>query len=253
MKKQHFFIVGGQRCGSTLMYHLLNQHPQICMAQPVRPEPKFFLPQWKPQDVERDELLDIYYKKHFQHLKDELILGDKSVSYCEVPGMAELFKSIFPEAKIIFLFRDPVERAISNFHFSRNNNTEPRSLEEVFIQKKPNPPFSSKISVSPFNYLGRGVYLEFYNRFVQVFGKAAIQVIVHEELLKNPQPMMQESFRLLGANEDFSIDFPTDKVNSEPRSIEKDEAEVRAFLKTYYQTFNEELANELSLDLSSWA
>ena len=37
------FIVGVQRCGTTFLYHLLDQHPQITMARPVRPEPKVFL------------------------------------------------------------------------------------------------------------------------------------------------------------------------------------------------------------------
>ena len=37
------FIVGVQRCGTTYLYHLLNDHPEIVMASPVRPEPKVFL------------------------------------------------------------------------------------------------------------------------------------------------------------------------------------------------------------------
>ena len=40
---EHFFIIGAQRSGTTYLYHLLDEHPEICMARPLRPEPKFFL------------------------------------------------------------------------------------------------------------------------------------------------------------------------------------------------------------------
>jgi hypothetical protein len=44
-----FFIVGAQRSGTTYLWHALNHHPEICMASPVRPEPKFFMQEelWK--------------------------------------------------------------------------------------------------------------------------------------------------------------------------------------------------------------
>src|SRR5262245_35557105 len=38
-----FLIAGAPRSGTTWLYHLLDRHPQIYMARPVRPEPKFFL------------------------------------------------------------------------------------------------------------------------------------------------------------------------------------------------------------------
>jgi len=42
--KEHFFVVGAQRSGTTYLYNVLDEHPQIFMAKPVRPEPKFFFP-----------------------------------------------------------------------------------------------------------------------------------------------------------------------------------------------------------------
>ena len=40
---RHFFIAGAQRSGTTYLYRLLDEHPEIEMAKPERPEPKFFL------------------------------------------------------------------------------------------------------------------------------------------------------------------------------------------------------------------
>jgi hypothetical protein len=39
----HFVIPGAQRSGTTLLWRLLDQHPEIQMARPLRPEPKYFL------------------------------------------------------------------------------------------------------------------------------------------------------------------------------------------------------------------
>ena len=42
-----FFIVGGQRCGTTYLYNLLEKHPSICLAKPSFPHPKYFINQDK--------------------------------------------------------------------------------------------------------------------------------------------------------------------------------------------------------------
>src|SRR5699024_6997393 len=40
---EQFFIVGAQRSGTTWLYKMLDQHPEVAMAKPMRPEPKYFL------------------------------------------------------------------------------------------------------------------------------------------------------------------------------------------------------------------
>ena len=54
----HFFIVGAQRCGTTYLYNLLDEHPEIEMAKPVKPEPKFFM-----KDDLFEKGLDFYKEK----------------------------------------------------------------------------------------------------------------------------------------------------------------------------------------------
>ncbi len=81
---RHLLVVGGQRCGTTYLHGLLDEHPEIAMARPARPEPKVFL---------SDELsgrgLEWYRSTYFAHATDEKVLGEKSTSYLEDPLAAD--------------------------------------------------------------------------------------------------------------------------------------------------------------------
>ena len=73
-----FAIAGGQRCGTTSLYHLLDLHPDIFLAKPVHPEPKFFLRDPAPG---RDRAW--YIERWFSDASDAKAAGEKSTSYME--------------------------------------------------------------------------------------------------------------------------------------------------------------------------
>ncbi len=124
---ERFFIVGGQRCGTTYLYHLLAGHPEIEMAVPVRPEPKFFL-----DDALYEKGLDHYERTFFAGKPGSKIKGEKSTSYLEYEKVAARISSAFPDASILVVVRNPVERAMSHWRFSTQNGVESVSMEEAF-------------------------------------------------------------------------------------------------------------------------
>jgi hypothetical protein len=162
----HFFIAGAQRSATTYLYHLLAEHPEIEMAQPVRPEPKFFLV---------DELFEhglAYYRERFFPGKPGARLrGEKSTSYMESEIAAQRIARCFPESHILFLLRDPIERAISNYWFSVNNGLESLPLEEAFRREEERwqQYDRSRVSVSPYAYLRRGRYIDFIEVYERYF------------------------------------------------------------------------------------
>ena len=180
--KNHFFIVGAQRSGTTYLYDMLDQHPEICMAKPVRPEPKYFI------GKNRDEIdYTEYFHKFFTLKREYKIYGEKSTAYYERDESARLISSFFPSAKIIFLLRDPVQRALSNYYFSVQNSLEKRSLEEVFLGNNAQlPPKPDNVSVNPYDYLGRGEYSKFIELYRKYFPATQIKTIIFEELISNP-------------------------------------------------------------------
>src|SRR5271165_1590244 len=101
-----FIIAGAPRSSTTWLYVLAQRHPQLAMAEPMTPEPKFFLV---------DELwrcgLAYYSANWFDPLPAGRVLGEKSTNYLESAEAAERIYRALPWVKLVFLLRNPVDRA----------------------------------------------------------------------------------------------------------------------------------------------
>ena len=146
----HVLVVGAQRCGTTYLYRVLDEHPEIAMAKPARPEPKFFL------DAEKCRKgLAWYEATYFAGAEDLPVHGEKSTSYIESPEAAERAAAMIPDAHALVMLRDPIDHAISNWRFSTESGLENRPLEQALTEnlERPQPWDRSRFSVSPFAYL----------------------------------------------------------------------------------------------------
>jgi len=70
-----FLIAGAPRSGTTWLYHLLDRHPEVYMAKPVRPEPKFFL-------------VDELYERGLQHYIDTWFAGSDAHASADIHPQA---------------------------------------------------------------------------------------------------------------------------------------------------------------------
>ena len=194
-----FFIAGAQRCGTTYLHHLLAQHPHIDMAEPVRPEPKFFL---------KDELyakgLDYYQKTYFANATGAPVRGEKSTSYIEYEKVAARIAQCLPSARILFILRNPIERAISNYRFSTMHGLETLSLEDAFWQESERSANfdAAKVSVSPFAYLQRGRYMDYIERYLPYFPRNQIMVLLFEQIRASARPLASV-YEFLGVDTKF--------------------------------------------------
>ena len=82
------------------------------MARPVRPEPKYFI------NNKTDRYIN-YLKVVFPTDLKTSYLGEKSTSYYEIPHVAARIKNCVPNPKMLFIMRNPVQRALSNYQFSK--------------------------------------------------------------------------------------------------------------------------------------
>src|SRR5262245_37213050 len=114
----HFVIIGAQRCGTTYLTRLLDEHPDVEMAKPFRPEPKFFL-----DDGAFGRGLDHYDARFFTDDRAR-VRGEKSTSYIESELAIERIASLLPDAQVVVVVRDPVSRAVSNHRFSTEHGVE---------------------------------------------------------------------------------------------------------------------------------
>jgi len=250
---RHFIIPGAQRSATTFLTTILSAHPKVSMATPLRPEPKFFM------KVDTASLnYKNYLKYHFsERLKTAEVLGEKSTSYIERPDTAERIKVLLPEAKLIFLFRNPITRAISNYHFSYMNGYETGDIDtallrEIHTPKAVTQSSTSGTSVSPQDYLQRGRYINFLTPFLDHFSRENMLFVLTENLISIPKTT-NDIFSFLDLD---SMEIRPQKrmpINqSKKRTNSKINANTLKVLKDYFETPNQDLANTLNINITPW-
>lgn len=126
-----FFIIGAAKSGTTSLHRYLDQHPQIQMS--LRKEPNFFSGADNGIPYTFGRIGDLEeYEKLFD--PSAAVRGESSPSYADYPrrqGVPERIKELVPEAKLIYLVRDPIERTVSHYHHRVANGGERRPLREA--------------------------------------------------------------------------------------------------------------------------
>lgn len=254
MTERHFFVAGAQRSGTTYALRLLDAHPEIEMARPFRPEPKVFL---------RDDgaLFDAerYRATYFAGPKaaHATRLGEKSTSYVESEDAARRIHAAFPQADIVFLLRDPVERAISNVRFSQANGREPEPLVSALLREieRPNEVVDARqagTSMSPQAYLARGLYAELLRPYTKLFGRGRLKIFLTENLVGSPAGAAA-LYASLSVDPHFVPPMLGQRVNASEDGGDGDiPPELRVRLQAHFAPHNERLAEAFGLDLAAW-
>ncbi|NNC95701.1 MAG: sulfotransferase [Chitinophagales bacterium] len=243
----HFFIIGAQRSGTTYLYQILDEHPQIQMARPARPEPKYFL----EYNALRNGY-DHYFEKYFEEDENTQWFGEKSTSYYEYIDAGKRIEAFFERPKILMILRDPVDRAISNYYFSLKHNVDKRSPQEVFIEKKAfQLEHPERFSTDPLAYLDRGEYIRFIKPYADLFPAQDLKILFFEELIDN-EAQIQNLYRWFNVNPEFKSSLLSEKVNALEGEYPPIDEYVTEALKRHYKPFNDELRKYLNQELSFW-
>jgi hypothetical protein len=212
MTLPNFFIIGAAKCGTTALYHYLNQHPQIYMS-PYK-EPRFFALEGEKPDfrgpadqwgINRCRWTDIEaYRELFRDASHEKAIGEASTLYLYSPKAPERISYHIPDAKHIAVLRNPVERAYSAFLFMVRDSRETVSdfaqalrEEEARIAEKWGPVY---------HYRQRGFYYPQLKRYFDRFDRDRIQVYLYEDLKSDPAGMVRSIFRFLEVDDGFAPD-----------------------------------------------
>lgn len=238
MKKSnnHFFIIGGQRCGTTYLYTILDEHPEICMAKPLKPEPRFFLSEKIGNGFQ------YYQNTYFDNTKSYKAYGEKSTTYYEKVDAVSNILNCYPEAKFIMIVRDPVKRAVSNYFFSKNNGLETRSIEEVFLEDKAPPAYPSTLSTNPFDYLKRGTYIDYIKPYLKYIKKDKFKIIIFEDFVENLNSI-RGLYEYLEVTSEFIPNSINRKINNSKSYLSSKEIENK--LTNFYKPYNKQLSNFL--------
>jgi hypothetical protein len=179
------FIIGAAKCGTTSLHHYLDQHPDISMSGDKEPR-VFSEPRWDTRRDSYDGLFDC----------EAPLRGEASTSYTRYPvegDAAARIHAAAPEAKLIYLVRDPIERAVSDYVHHVALGHEQRSLDEAL-----------KDFTDPENYyVTTSRYALQVGRYLEHFPASALLVLDQSDLLKKREETIREVFSFLGVDATF--------------------------------------------------
>ena len=181
----NFFVVGAIRSGTTSLYEYLRPIESIFL--PSIKEPNYFSISIKHELLTTPIRDTKKYLKLFQGVTDETAIGESSPTYLWDPKAAKLIHQTVPDAKIIMILRNPVERSFSHYLMLIGNGSIEGSFEDNI--KKAN-----KLDTS--NFDGRIINASFYyeqvKRYLELFPKEQLKIFIFEEFIKDTKKSVQD-------------------------------------------------------------
>ncbi|MEA5466762.1 sulfotransferase family protein [Leptothoe sp. PORK10 BA2] len=197
-----FVVIGVQKAGTTSLYMYLKQHPQVYMS-PVK-ETNFFERDWSQatKEVQQRKKNGIItwdnYRQLFAEATDvHIALGEASPNYLfHHQYAAEQIHTRLPDAKLIAVLRNPVQRAFSDYlmHMRDAVGKQTPLAEQVRSRGT-----SSYV-------LLKGKYTEALKHFMDVCGRSRVDVFLYDDLCNDAQSFMGKIYQSIGVNADFSAD-----------------------------------------------
>ena len=231
-----FLVIGGQRCGTTFLHHLLEGHPDVAMAKPAVPEPKVFL-----SEELTSRGLEWYDGTFFAHATTKAAWGEKSTSYLECPSAAARAARVVGQATILAVLRDPVARAVSNWRFSAERGHERRPLAEALSAalRGEDPWDRTGAATSPFDYLRRSRYAELVEPWSSCFPQR-LHLFAFDEVVSGAAT--EELFGTLGVDPGLAPPLPRRPVNASRRTEEGLPAGLERELREHFRPHDEALS-----------
>ena len=182
----NLIVIGAAKCGTTSLHGYLDEHPQISMSR--EKELHFF--------VERKNWGRglAWYESQFDG--DAPVRGESSPGYSAFPlyrGVPERMAATIPDARLVYLVRDPVERIVSHYSHRTVNWPEMRGLEEALAD-----PHLREWLVTPSRYW---LQLE---QYLAHFAAERILVVDADALRESRAEALARIFSFLGVDATFS-------------------------------------------------
>ncbi len=196
MKKPQYFIIGAQKCATTWLYQCLKEHPQLFL--PAHKRERFYL----GGAVYRQKGKAWFYSL-FAKAAPRQKICDVSVEYLFDPDCPVLLQREIRQPKFIVCLRNPVDRALSAFFWYQRRRTVPRKAADKFFDGLLADLQDNTLSATGRDLLMRGFYHEQIWRYLQIFPPAAMQFILYDSIVENPQRVLKSVFQFLQVDARF--------------------------------------------------
>jgi len=177
LKLPTFIIAGAQKSGTTSLHYALAKHPDIFMSEPK--ELNFF-----NIDSNYEKGIE-WYSSFFKSWHSEKVAGECTPEYMWDKRVAERMPKIIPSAKILFILRNPIDRAYSAYWHAVRYGRENLSFEEA-IKVEPERMKKDYMTRRYNSYIDRGFYYRQIKPFLKYYDNTKIIILIFEEYKENP-------------------------------------------------------------------
>lgn len=176
-----FIGIGAMRCGTTWIADKLRKHPEIYVPENFK-ELHFF-DQFYNKGIE-------WYESNFSKKEEDQISGEFTPKYLRSPKIANLIKKHYPDTKLIISLRNPISRAFSHYNFlKKHTNIESNFYKSLFDKK--------------YEILMAGLYSEQIQRYLNLFPRKNIHIILFDDIKKNPEDVVKNLYTFLEVDHHF--------------------------------------------------
>lgn len=202
----NFFIGGVAKCGTTSLYRYLAQHPEIHMS-PVK-ETRFFDKALDEADGDAKaiEAATSEYLSYFEEAGDAPIRGEGSPGYFYHPEVPARIHERVEDPLFLFSFRDPVERAYSDYLMSAREGRFERSFLKLVEDD-----IEALDGGEPTSVVPQGLYATNLQRYLDTFGREQVKIVLLDELKDDALGLLESTARFLDVDPGPMADIDYEK------------------------------------------
>jgi hypothetical protein len=200
------------KAGSTYFSQLLGSHPQVFISTPKEPchfcDPEPLRALW-PHGWELGFWRSVdAYLALFSGAGPAIYAGEASTSYTHLPRMPDIARRIHqfsPDARILYIMRDPIDRTISHYW---------HAVQYFGENRKP----LAAIRDEP-HYMAVSDYASQLTPYLELFGARQVHALTFERLVRHPVETTQAVFRWLGVDDSIAPPAVDVAVNATPELL----------------------------------
>lgn len=195
MAKPTFLVIGAAKCGTTTIFDLLGEHPEVFV--PTVKEPHFF------SRLTRYGDLRPWYSSLFDAADSFPASGEASTSYSHphrIDFVAPRIGEVLPDCRLIYLVRHPVRRLESDWKMRLREGRVSQCINEA-----------ADVNASLITF---GLYWKHLKKYREHFADNQLLVVFLEDFASRPKRELYRIFRHIGVDPSFVPDDPEKKRNA---------------------------------------
>jgi hypothetical protein len=211
--KPNLFIIGASKCATTTLWAILKGHPDIFMSE--EKEPSHFV-------KDKFETNMLSYLSLFEHAEDQKYIGEASPVYSETTTFPDIAKRIYdfnPEAKIIYIVREPLDRLQSVWKQTLHSGHWYQEVYQSIFNKEGIGLMPIDFEEALLNYppfIEATKYYTHLNNYRKYFDDENILLLFYEDLKKDQSIIEEQICRFLNVEQ-----FTNTKSKHSNKSSEK--------------------------------